>query len=199
MKKKILGVFVILFVIAILATPVFAVPPTRGAFSQVTVQVGVSPPDKMFVTNDINHERGAYSAAYVYGAPWGNSLSGSGTTQITSQLNLVTLTGMTLNKIANIYEAGKTIGTVNAKFTGIGVYTYKGDTFTFDLPGMSGTITHDETYIGFLLTGLVVEHGISGDLKGFEAKGRGTGVYILDGDLTGVVVFENTGTYKLPG
>lgn len=199
MNKKILGVFVILFVVAILATPVFAVPPTRGTFSQVAVQFGVSPPDKIFVTNDINHERGAYSAAYLYGAPWGNSISGSGATQITAQLNLVTFTGMVLNKIVSIYDAGTTIGTVNAKFTGIGPYTYMGDTFTFNLPGMSGTITHGETYFGFLLTGLVVEHGISGDLKGFEAKGRGTGVYILVEPLTGVVVFENTGTYRLPG
>ena len=199
MKKKILGVFVILFVIAILATPVFAVPPTRGTFSQVVVQFGVDLPTESFVTNDINHERGAYSAAYLYGAPWGNSLSGSGGTQTTAQLNLATLTGMTLIKTVCIYEEGTIVGTVNVKFAGWGEYTYTGETFTFGLPGMSGEITNEETYMGILFEGHVVKHGISQELKGLEATERGAGVFILVGPLTGVVVFETTVTYKLPG
>ena len=43
MKKEILGIFVSLFFVAMLTTPVFAVPPTRGTFSQVVFEVEVSP------------------------------------------------------------------------------------------------------------------------------------------------------------
>jgi hypothetical protein len=202
MNRKVLSM-VLAFALLMLfpaVAPVFAAPPTRGTFNQVVVQVGVTPPDKAFVTDHINHESGSYSASYIYGAPWGNSIEGTGGTQITSMLNLETFTGMALIKTDSTYAAGTTTGTVNVKFNGFGMYTYTGDTFTFDLPGLSGTITNGESHIGILLTGLAVKHGVSGDLKGLEATERGAGVMIFEGGpLDGVVIFETTVTYKLSG
>jgi hypothetical protein len=186
-------------VVAMLATPVFAAPPIRGTFSQVVVQVGVTPPDKAFVTAHINHKSGSYSASYIYGPPWGNSLSGTGGAQKTSMLNLDTFTGMSLVKTASIFAAGTTKGTVNVKFNGFSLYTYTGPSFTFDLPGISSSVTNGETYFGILLTGFAVKHGVSGDLKGLETMEQGAGVFIFDGPLYGVVIFETTVTYKRPG
>jgi hypothetical protein len=200
MNRRVLGIAVILMAVAMLTTPVFAAPPLRGTFNQVVVQVGVTPPDKAFVSDHINHESGSYSASYIYGAPWGDSLPGTGGTQKTSMLNLETFTGMALIKTDSTYAAGTTTGTVNVKFNGFGMYTYMGDTFTFDLPGLSGTIENGESYMGILFTGLAVKHGVSGDLKGLETTERGAGVMIFEeGPLYGVIIFETTVTYKLPG
>jgi hypothetical protein len=200
MNKKVLGIAVVLLAVAMLATPVFAAPPIRGTFSQVVVQVGVTPPDKVFVTNNINHERGSYSASYIYGAPWGPSLPDTGGTQITAQLNLDTLTGSGVIKSDSTFATGTTTGTVNFKFNGFGLYTYTGDTFTFDLPGISDTITNGDSHFGILFTGFAVKHGVSGDLKGLETKEQGVGVFIIEGGpLDGVIIFETTVTYKLPG
>jgi hypothetical protein len=178
--------------------PVFAAPPTRGTFSQGIVQVGVTP-GKSFVTEDITHERGGTSASYLYGAPWGNSLPDTGGTQTTLQLNMVTFTGGSKGKTFDTYTAGVTVGTINNKFTGIGPYTYNGPSFTFDLPGISGTVANGATYFGIIFTGFGVKHGVSGDLKGLETMETYTGVLILAGPLTGVVLVDNTVAYKLPG
>jgi hypothetical protein len=197
-KKIAVAVLALALLMTFAAAPVFAAPPTRGTFSQGIVQVGVTP-SKSFLTGDIEHERGGTSASYIYGSPWGNSLSGTGGTQTTLQLNMVTFTGGSTGKTFDTYTAGVTVGTINNKFTGIGPYTYMGPTFTFDLPGKSGAVTNGETYFGILFTGFGVKHGVSGDLKGLETMERYTGVLILAGPLTGVVLVDNTVTYKLPG
>jgi hypothetical protein len=191
-------VLVLALLMTFAAVPVFAAPPTRGTFSQGIVQVGVTP-GKSFLTEDIEHERGGTSASYIYGSPWGNSLSGTGGTGTTFQLNIVTFTGGSTGKTYDIYAAGVTVGTINNKFTGIGLYPYMGPSFSFDLAGRSGTVTNGETFFGILFTGFGAKHGVSGDLKGLETMETYTGVLILAGPLTGVVLVDNTVTYKLPG
>jgi hypothetical protein len=179
------------------AVPVFAAPPTRGTFSQGLVQIDVSPGESWW-TGDILHVRGGTSASYLYGAPWGNSLSGGGT-GTTFRLNFVTFTGGSGGKTFDTYDAGMVVGTINNKFTGAGPYTYMGPTFSFTLPGKSGTVTHGDTYFGILFTGFGVKHGVSGALKGLETMERYTGVLIQVGPLAGVILVDNTVTYKLPG
>ena len=178
--------------------PVLAAQPTRGTFSQGIVQV-TDTPGKSFMTEDIRHERGGTSASYLYGAPWGNSLPDTGGTQTTLQLNMVTFTGGSTGKTFDTYTAGVTVGTINNKFMGIGLYTYNGPSFVFDLPGKSGVVTNGVTYFGIIFTGFGVKHGVSGDLKGLETMETYTGVLILVGPLTGVVLVDNTVAYKLPG
>jgi len=197
-KKFAVVVLALALIVTVAAVPVFAAPPTRGTFSQGIVQVGVTS-GKSFMTDNIRHERDGTSASYLYGAPWGNSLSGTGGTQTTLQLNMVTFTGGSTGKTFDSYTAGVTVGIINNKFTGIGPYTYNGPTFSFNLPGISGSVTNGETYFGILFTGFGVKHGISGDLKGLETMETYTGVLLLAGPLTGVVLVDNTVTYKLPG
>jgi hypothetical protein len=197
-RKIILAILALTLLIMFAAAPVFAAPPTRGTFSQGIVQVGVTS-GKSFVTDDINHERGGTSASYIYGSPWGNSLPGTGGTGTTFQLNMVTFTGGSTGKTYDIFTGGVTVGTINNKFTGIGPYTYNGPSFTFDLAGISGEVTNGATYFGITFTGFGAKHGVSGDLKGLETMETYTGVLILAGPLTGVVLVDNTVAYKLPG
>jgi hypothetical protein len=197
-NKKVLGIAVVLMAVAMLATPVFAAPPTRGTFSQCIVEVTVSPGES-FMTGDIGHTRGATTASYLYGAPWGNSLTDSGGTTTTLQVNHVTFTGRQIIKTHETYATGTSMGTVNAEIVGIGLYTYMGPTFSFDLPGVSGTVTQGATYFGILVEGFGVKHGVSGDLKGLKTMETFTGVAILAGPLTGVSLVDNAVMYKLPG
>lgn len=198
MNKLAVMVLALALLMTFASVPVFAAPPTRGTFSQGIVQVGVTS-GKSFVTDDIQHERGGTSASYLYGAPWGNSLPGTGGTGTTFQLNMVTFTGGSTGKTYDNYAAGVTIGTINNKFTGIGPYTYNGPSFSFDLAGRSGAVTNGATYFGIIFTGFGAKHGISGDLKGLETMETYTGVLILASPLTGIVLVDNTVTYKLPG
>ena len=200
MNRKV-QLMVLAFALLILlsaAAPVFAVPPTRGTFSQGIVQVTVTPAES-FVTGDIMHSRGAISASYLYGAPWGNTLPDTGGRQKTMQLNLVTFAGGGVSKTFDTYAIGTTVGTINSKFVGFGPYTYNGPTFSFTLPGISGTVTNGDTYVGILFTGFGVKHGVSGDLKGLQTMETYTGVAIMVGPWTGVVLVDNTVNYKLPG
>lgn len=199
-NKKVL-VMVLAFALLMLfsaVAPVFAAPPTRGTFSQGIVQVADTPGES-WVTGDILHRRSFTSVSYLYGAPWGNSLSGTGSTGTTFQLNTVTLTGGSVGKTFDTYAAGIVVGTINNKFVGAGPYTYMGPTFSFTLPGISGTVTNGATYVGLLFTGFGVKHGVSGDLKGLETMEKYTGVAIQVGPLAGVLLVDNTVTYKLPG
>jgi hypothetical protein len=178
-----------------LATPVFAVPPTRGTFSQVVVEVEVSP-GETFMTGDVAHSRDSTNAAYLYGAPWGNSLPESGSIKTTSKVNHVTGIGYTIAKAYSTYATGTVVGTINVKLLGYGPYIYMGPTFSFDLPGKSGTFTQGLTYVGVLFEGIGVKHGVSGDLKGLETKETFTGVVVLFGPLAGLSLVDNTVTYK---
>jgi hypothetical protein len=198
MNKKVVVIAVVLMAVAMLATPVMAAPPTRGTFLQGLVEVTVTPGES-FTTGDIDHHRGATGATYLYGSPWGNSLPDSGSTTTTMQINTVTWTGRRIIKSYETYATGTVVGTVNAEILGFGLYTYMGPTFSFDLPGITGTITQGDTYLGLLVEGIGVKHGVSGDLKGLETKETYTGVSIVAGPLTGVSLLDNTVTYKLPG
>ena len=198
MNRKVLGIAVILMFVAIMIAPVFAVPPTRGTFSQGLVEVEVSPGES-FLTGDVEHHRGATGATYLYGAPWGNSLPDSGSTTTTMQINTVTWTGRRIIKSHETYATGTVVGIAIAEILGFGSYTYMGPTFSFDLPGISGTVTQGDTFLGLLVEGFGVKHGVSGDLKGLQTKETFTGVSILVGPLAGVSLLDNTVTYKLPG
>jgi hypothetical protein len=199
LNKKIAILMITIVTVLMLATPVFAVPPTRGTFSQVVVEVNVSP-GTSFMTGDVEHAKGSTNAAYIYGAPWGNSIPESGSITTTSKFSHVTGIGYTVSKTYATYATGMVVGTVNAKLLGFGPYTYTGPTFSFSLPGgISGTFTHGVTYGGLLLEGIGVKHGVSGDLKGLETKETFTGVFFLGGPFAGLSLVDHTGTYKLPG
>jgi hypothetical protein len=141
--------------------------------------------------------RGGTSISYVYGSPWGNSLSGSGTT-IYFKLDTVSLTGKSIDTVVDTYAKGTVVGVVFNEINGAGSYTYLGPTFTFTLDGKSGTITQGATYIGGLISGFAIKHGISGELKGLSTVESYTGVNIKVGPLAGVILIDNTVTYRLP-
>ena len=208
MNKLAVVVLALALLMTFAAVPVFAKPPfccastcktiKRGTFNQGIVQVEVSP-GKSWMTDDVLHVRGGISASYLYGAPWGNSLSGTGGKLIALELNTVTATGYSWGPVYDTYAAGRTVGIIYNKFTGFGPYTYMGPTFSFTLSGISGTVTHGDTYFGILFTGFGVKYGVSGALKGLKTMDTYTGVLIEAGPLAGVVLIDNTVTYKLPG
>lgn len=198
MRKFAVAFLSLVLLIVVFAVPAMAAPPTMGTFKQGIVQVGLSPGEE-FVTGDILHRRDMTSASYLYGAPWGNTLPETGSIGTTFKLNLVTYTGMSIGKTFDTYATGTVEGTINNKFAGPGAYVYNGPTFTFSLPGRTGTVIEGATYGGLLFTGFGVKRGVSGDLKGLQTMETYTGVSIMGGPLAGVTLVDNTVTYILSG
>lgn len=196
MKKRIFLTLTLVAAILVLAVPpVFATKPTMGTFTQGIVQVSVSPPDK-FTTGDIVHASGGTSNSYMYGAPWGNSIS-SVSTSITQQYSTVTHVGSTIGHTVDTYAAGVVEGRVNAKLLGLGSYTYTGSSFSFSVGGRTGQVVSGATYFGVLLSGNTVKHGISGELDGLVMHESATGVIIVAGPLAGLNLVASIVTYKL--
>ena len=198
MKVIFILVFSVLSMLLIpMAAPVFAVAPTRGTFTQGIVQINVNP-GVSFITNRILHARDGNSVSYLYGAPWGNSISGTG---VLVSLVLDTTNGFGNNvaQVVDTYAAGTVKGTTHSDSIGRGSFIYQGPTFTFTLNGRTGTVTNGATYIGGLFSGFAVKHGVSGDLKGLETMETYTGVNVIAGPLAGVIIIDNVVAYKLPG
>lgn len=195
MNKKVLIPFLALTMLILMVTPTIAVSPTTGTFTQVTVLVGVDP-GKQFMTDDVLHIKGSTSAVYHYGGPWGESIAAQ-SQAITVELNTVSLTGSALLQTLDVYATGTLEGVANAKIIGAGPYIYLGPTFTFTVGGRTGTVTHGAAYIGALMEGFIVKHGVSGDLKDAVIEASFSGVIINLGPLAGVHLIEGTGTYKL--
>jgi len=168
----------------------------RGTFTQGIAQVNTSP-GTQWMTGNILHMKGGTSISYVYGSPWGNSLSGSGTTTY-FKLDTVSLTGRTVSTVVDTYAKGTVLGTIFANLNGAGPYTYLGPTFTFTLDGKTGTINQGAIYIGGLISGFAIKHGVNGDLKGLNTMETFTGVNIQVGPLAGIIVIDNTVNYVLP-
>jgi len=169
----------------------------RGTFTQGIVQFNTSS-GAQWMTGNILHAIGGSAISYVYGSPWGNSLSGSGTT-VYFELDTVSLIGRSVDTVVDTYAKGTVVGTIFNKINGAGPYTYFGPTFTFNLDGKTGTITQGATYVGGLISGFATKYGISGDLKGLRTIETYTGVNIKVGPLAGVIVIDNTVSYQLRG
>ena len=180
--------------------PVFACRETqreRGTFEQGIVQVNTSP-GTQWTTGNILHMKGGASISYVYGSPWGTSLSGTGKT-IAFELDTVSLKGYSVSSIVDTYAAGTVKGMVFASMNGAGQYIYLGPTFTFTLDGKTETITNGATYIGALLNGFAIKYGTDGSLRGLQTWETFTGVNVKVGPLAGVIIIDNTVNYKLWG
>lgn len=180
-----------------LATPVIAISPTTGTYTQVTVLVGIDP-GKQFITGDILHIKDSISAVYHYGGPWGNSITSQSIAE-TVEINTALGTGQVLLKAVDVYTMGTIEGTVNTKIVGAGPYLYLGPTFTFTVGGRTETVTTGSVYIGSLTEGFAVKRGVSGDLKGVIIMATFTGVNIMVGPLTGIHIVEGVCTYKTLG
>jgi hypothetical protein len=183
-------------VLTAIAMPAFA-QPIRGTFTQGIVQINVNP-GVSFMTDNILHSRDGNSVSYLYGAPWGNSISGTGVL-VSLVLNTSNGIGRNVAQVVDTFATGTVEGTTHSDSIGRGVYTYDGPTFTFTLNGRTGTITNGAVYTGGLFSGFAVKHGVSGDLKGLETMETYTGVNVMVGPLAGVIIIDNTVTYKLPG
>jgi len=197
MKKKMLGAFISLLALAILAAPVYASPPTTGIYTQAIVDHTIDPGEE-FQTGDILHTRGGISEDYNYGGPLGNSISSLGVAN--GVLNLVSLTGTSVGHGVATYAAGTVERTLNVKYTGIGLYVYLGPSFTFTLGEVTATVTTGDRFGGVLYDFMAVKHGTD-DLAGFTSKGTGSGVAIYavivgDPDMVGMTINLETGTYS---
>ena len=197
MKKKMLGVFVSLLALAIMAAPVYAGPPTKGTYTQATVDHSIDPGEE-FQTGDVLHTMGGISEDYEYGGPLGNSISSLGVAN--GVLNLVSLTGTWVGHGVATYAAGTVERTLNIKYTGIGGYVYLGPTFTFTLGEVTATVTTGDIFGGILYDFIAVKHG-TGDLAGFTSEGTGTGVAIYvvivgDPNMVGMTVNLETVSYS---
>ena len=197
MKKKIIGAFVSLLALAILAAPVYAGPPTKGTYTQVIVDHTIVPSEE-FQTGDVLHTMGGISEYYEYGGPLGNSISSLGVAN--GVLNLVSLTGTSVGHGVATYAAGTVERNLNIKYIGTGGYVYLGPTFTFTLGEVTATVTTGDIFGGILYDFMAVKHG-TGDLAGFTSKGTGSGVAIYlvvvgDPNMVGMTVNLETGTYS---
>jgi len=197
MNKKVQILFIALTMLLLMVTPTMAGLPTTGTYTEVTVLVGVNP-GKQFMTGDILHIKGSISAVYHHGGPWGECITAQSEAN-TVELNTVSITGRAILQTLDVFTAGTLEGIANTKIIGAGPYHYLGPTFTFTVGGRTETVTHGALYIGALIEGFVVKHGVSGDLKGAVIKATFTGVNINFGPLAGVHLLEGTGTYKLKG
>jgi hypothetical protein len=168
----------------------------RGTFEQGILQYNTSP-GTQWTTGNILHMKNGTSISYVYGSPWGNSLSGTGKT-ISFELDTVSLKGNSVSTAVDTYAGGTVKGMVFANMNGTGPYTYLGPTFSFTLDGKTGIVTHGATYIGALINGFAVKHGTDGNLKGLWTWETFTGVNVKVGPLAGVIIIDNTVDYKLP-
>ena len=151
MKGKMVIVLISTLVVLMLlvaASPALAYIPEHGTFTQGITQVTTSPGTTVTI-GDMQYSTGSVASAYLFGAPWGNSIS-STVICIFSQMNTQTYAGNGVYKSTDVYAKGVVEGILITKTTGIGYYTYNGPTFSFSLPGISGTWTHGATYFGVL-------------------------------------------------
>jgi hypothetical protein len=186
----------VVLMLLVAASPVFAYIPEHGTFTQGITQVTTSPGTTVTIGN-MQFSTGSVASAYLFGAPWGNSIS-STVICIFSQMNTQTYVGNSVYKTTDVYAKGVVEGVLYPKTTGVGYYTYNGPTFSFSLAGMSGTWTHGATYFGVLGSGFAYKHGVSGALKGLQTYETFTFAFVISGPNAGALLVDNTVNYWLP-
>jgi hypothetical protein len=177
------------------AMPVFA---TRWqTFKEGIVSHGVVE-GKLWDTGDIRHCQDAVSIGYIYGTPWGNTLSCEYT--LDWNIDLSKITGTAQAHTVDTYEEGTLEGTIRARFVGVGWYTYNGPTFSFVLGDRSGTFTSGTRYFGLIYEASAVKYGTSGALDGVLTRETATGLFfVLEGPYEGLGITESTVTYMDTG
>ena len=199
-KKFSLMVFIMMAVILSAAVPVFAVPPTKGSYTQTVIDHGLGGTE--FWTGDVIHLRDAFGECYLYGDPFplGNSISSSYTAKL--DLNTVHGGGRYIGHVVDTYTAGRVEGIILIlDFTGFDVFLYTGPTFTCTLSGVDYTVTTGDMFFGLNYEGgKAVKHG-TGELAGFTMRGTFTGTSILevivgDPNMLGMGLSYETGTYS---
>ena len=203
--KKVKGKVILFSALALLmlfaaASPVFAGFPKHGTFTQIIVS-GVGPkssPGTTWTKGDIEYIVNAFGYDYIYGAPWGNSLTSSGPYSL--ELNTVSYTGWGVGYTVDTYSCGTIKGVLFLEFKGLGYFTYTGPSFQIaTLDGANGLwVTSGVTYFGLLYNVWAVKQGVSGYLNGIVLTERSTGLLILAGTLAGHDLAVDTVTYNFP-
>lgn len=182
----------------LLTTPVMAVPKTKGLYTQVILSQVVFNGNN-FVTDDLLHIRNRIGQGFSYqiSYPLANWISSSDVGN--GQLDLISLTGDYVGQTIDTFENGDLEGIISIKFSGPGIYTYMGPTFTFTLNSITRILTTGDMFGGLLYELMAVKHG-TGDLAGFSAKGTSSGISIQgviigDPNMVGISLDVETGEY----
>jgi hypothetical protein len=196
-NKKII-LFSLLTIGMILSTiaPALAYPSRNfGVYRQGIAQVTTNP-GTTFMVGKTQYTLGSTSISYLSGGPFGNG-TGTGVT-VYLKLDPATKTGTGKDYVVDTFANGTIEGFVKVTLLGPGNHTYQGPTFTFNLNGKNGTVTHGATYIGGIATGTSYKHGVSGELEGLETQELFTVVNVMVGPLSGIMIVDNMVAYKLP-
>jgi hypothetical protein len=199
MKRRILASLagtILVLAMFLAVAPALASQP-KGTYTFGEIDITTTPPTQTFTGPNIVHNRGSESINYMFGAPWGNSITPGIVTGI-ANLNLETVTGEGLSHFVDSYPTGTMEGSTAWKVVGAGMWIYQGPTMT--AAGM--TIVHGVTLlIGIGFEGTFVGHGTDG-LDGVKWSGEYQGVVLVDlqtGNPTGVEVVWGPATYMYTG
>jgi hypothetical protein len=201
--KKVKGKVILFSALALVmlfaAAPVFACPPKHGTFTQIIVggEGPKSSPGITWTKGDIEYIVNAYGYDYLYGAPWGNSITSSGPYSL--ELNTVSYTGKGIAYTVDTYSCGTIKGIIFLEFNGLGYFTYTGPSFQIaTLDGANGMWVTPGTYFGLLYNSWAVKQGVSGYLNGVVTRETATCLLILSGPLAGHDLVVSTVTYNFP-
>jgi len=180
----------------VIVPPALASQP-KGVYIFGEIDIANTPPTQIFSGPNIVHNRGGEFINYMFGAPWGDSIT-PGIVSGIGNINLATTSGTGLSKFVDSYPTGTMEGTTAWKITGAGAWIYEGPTMS----AQDLTFTHGVTLlIGLQFEGNFVGHG-TGELDGIKWSGEYTGVVLVDpqtGNPTGVNVVWGPATYMYTG
>jgi len=177
------------------AAPVFACSPENGTFTQYIFGITTNPGTARTEGN-VQCVTDFSFISYLYGAPWGNSISSL--MKGCYEINTVSLTGNMVAFAVDTYAKGTIQGVIIDKFDGLGMYTYNGPTLTFALNGVTYTVTQGMVVFGLLDNSFAFKHGTTGWLRGVSTTETTEGVTIVAGPLAGLGIETAAVTYCFP-
>ena len=140
---------------------------------------------------------GTISTGTDYGYPWGRDCIRQVSNVV---LDLASYTGTITGSVHKTFHEGSLDICTTDKLTGVGMYIYKGPTFTAvgkDAQGntIQTTVSNGFSAYGLLITGSGTGHGTI-DHHHVEIKETVTGVSVLAGPLKGDTLVAGTGMYS---
>jgi hypothetical protein len=174
-------------------------PKTTYTFGEIDFPDPAHLGTQFYSAPNLLHTRDSGALNYMFGAPWGSSLTpGHVTSNVNVDLrNMEAVTGTGLAHFVDSYPTGTMVGTTSFKIVGAGALFYNGP----DIIVNSETLyTAGDLLIGSIFEGTVVGHG-EGGLDGIHWSGDYMGVGLIDGTgmPTGINVIWGQATYMVTG
>jgi hypothetical protein len=173
---------------------------TTYTFGEIDFPDPAHPGTQFYSPAGVLHVRDSGALNYMFGAPWGYSLTpGHVTSNVNVDLrNPASVTGKGLAHFVDSYPTGTMVGTTPFKITGAGALVYNGPDIIVDSKTLYKA---GDLLIGSLFEGTVVGYG-RGGLEGIHWSGEYVGVGLIDlatGTPTGVNVIWGQATFRVTG